>query len=391
MKKKLLPLLLAITCVFSASCGNTADSTGSSDKAITTPTETTTTTELTTPTETTASQSSLTEVVTTTKDPTPADATENMGKAQKIELSGNKDDVFVVNEACYAVTENAILYFEKGTTIRGDIGTSIDRKMKEVSEITGLTYEYKNEPALAEKFKDYCGLYFEEGDFKDLNFDNSYVNIVVTELVDAQIPYAYYNFAVLDADYIYSDGEDDPGAAYHELTHVIFLNNYGDIGETLNEGLALHFTEQILMNYGIQTWSWIMYYQPGNINAAYILEGADGFESEFYLNEYNDQYSYFYGCIFMNFIAESYGKETFLDIADAVTKSGYERNFDGDTDEEIKENLKKSDEIIKEAIISVTEEGVFEKFAGWYKDNNKRLFDDWKTYMTSIGEDVSFL
>lgn len=391
MKKKLLPLLLAITCVFSASCGNTADSTGSSDKEITTTTETTTTTELTTPTETTTSQPSQTEVVTTTKTQTPADATENMGKAKKIELSGNKDDVFVVNEACYAVTENAILYFEKGTTVRGDIGTSIELKMKEVSEITGLTYEYKNEPALTESFKNSCSLYFEEGDFKDLNFDNSYVNIVVAELVDAQIPYAYYNFVVLDPDYIYYDGEDDPGAAYHELTHVIFLNNYADMGETLNEGLATYFSEQILMNYGIQTWSWIMYYQPGNIDAAYILEGADGFESEFYLNEYYDQYSYFYGYMFMNFIEETYGKEAFLDIADAVTKSDYERSFDGDTDEEIKENLKKSDEIIKEAIISVTEEGVFEKFADWYKDNNKRLFADWKTYMTSIGEDVSFL
>ena len=134
-----------------------------------------------------------------------------------------------------------------------------------------------------------------------------------------------------------------------------------------------------------------MYYQPGNIDAAYILEGADGFESEFYQNEYYDQYTYFYGYMFMSFIEETYGKEAFLDIADAVTKSDYERNFNGDTDEEIKENLKKSDEIIKGAIISVTEEGVFEKFAGWYTDNNKRRFDDWKTYMTSIGEDVSFL
>lgn len=373
MKNKIIYFLLAVACVFSCSCGNSSDK---NTKETTTEATTTTTTVATTTTNATTTTAPVEEEI-------KVDPTENKGKAVKIELSGDKNDSFVTEEACYAVTENAILYFSEGVTVRGDIGECAEKKLADVERITGLDFkvkvesEYDIQPAI--------DLYFGEGNFEGLNADNTYVNILIVNLENDEIEWADHNHALLDDEDLYFEAEVS-NVAHHELIHVVFLNNYVDLGATLDEGIAEFYTEKLMKEYKNQTWSWVQYYFPYDFDDSSILNGKDGFECNF-VNEENRSYHYTYGLFFVHFLYETYGENILNDIGKAATDDKFDSSYDPNDESTIKAD----DEQLKNIIISVTEDDVFEKFAQWYKDNLSRLQTEWKDYMTSIGEDVSFI
>ncbi len=374
MKKKLIAYLLAVVCVFSCGCGKNSDKDNK---------ETTTMTTTTTVTTTTAPKDETTTTTTAPEVEIKVDPTENKGTAPMIELSGDKNDSFVVEEDCYAVTENAILYFREGITIRGDIGECAEKKLADVSRITGLDFE----PKVDSEYDLQSGIdvYFGEGSFKELNADNSYVNILIVNLENDEIEWAEYNQLLLDDEDLYFESEN-LSVAHHELIHVAFLNNFANLGATLNEGIAEFHAEKLMKEYENNTWSWVQYYFPYEFDDSSILSGKDGFECNF-VNEENRSYHYTYGIYFAHFLYETYGENIFKDIGKAATDDKFNPSYDPYDESTVKAD----DEQLKNIIISVTDDDVFDKFSQWYQDNLSRLQTQWKDYMTSIGEDVSFL
>ena len=219
-----------------------------------------------------------------------------------------------------------------------------------------------------------------------MNEDSSRVNLMIVTLEGAQIEWAGCNYAVLDDQDLYYDCES-PEIAHHELTHTVFLNNGVDLGPTLNEVLSTFYSEKNMKKQGIQTWSWIQYYDFFNFDDKCITSGADGFDHAFHYAD-DRSFHYTYGFIFCKFLEDAYGDDIFVKLLNAATVDNFDASYSPDDE---KSSLAHDTEQMKKIIISVTEKNVFDKFAEWYSsqwDNEKQ---EWKDYMTSIGEDVSFL
>ncbi len=359
----------------------------SETEATTTAPETTTsvqdtqTEEKTTAVTTTAATEETTAAPVESK---PQDAAYNKGKAPEIKLSGNPDDSFVAEEDCYILTENAVLYIKSGATVRGDLAECAEKKLADVSKVTGLDFKLKKPQT--DSVQSVLDLYYDSESFKEMNENNSRVNLIIVTLEGAEIEWAGCNYAVLDDQDLYYDCET-ADVAHHELTHTIFLNNGADLGPTLNEGIATFFSEKNMEQQGAHTWSWIQYYDHYGFDDKCILEGADGFDHAFHYAD-DRSFHYVYGFTFCKFLEDTYGKDVFKKLLDAATSDGFDASYSPDDEAG---SLAHDTEHMKKIIISVTEKNVFEKFAEWYSSEWSNEKQEWKDYMTSIGEDVSFL
>ncbi len=359
----------------------------SETEATTTAPETTTsvqdtqTEEKTTAVTTTAATEETTAAPVESK---PQDAAYNKGKAPEIKLSGNPDDIFVAEEDCYILTENAVLYIKSGATVRGDLAECAEKKMADVSKVTGLDFKLKKRQT--DSVQSVLDLYYDSGSFKGMNEDDSRVNLIIVTLEGAEIEWAGCNYAVLDDQDLYYDCET-ADVAHHELTHTVFLNNGADLGPTLNEGIATFFSEKNMEQQGSHTWSWIQYYDHYGFDDKCILDGADGFDHAFHYAD-DRSFHYVYGFTFCKFLEDTYGEDIFRKLLNAATADGFDASFSSDDEAG---SLAEDTEHMKKIIISVTEKDVFEKFAEWYSSEWGNEKQEWKDYMTSIGEDVSFL
>lgn len=268
--------------------------------------------------------------------------------------------------------------------MRGDLGKCAESKMADICKVTGLDFELKT--AAADDISSILELYFDSGSYLGMNSDASRVNLMVVTLEGAEIEWAGCNFALLDDEDLYYECEI-ADVAHHELTHTIFLNNGVDIGPTMEEGLATFYSEKLMEENGFHTWSWVQYYFPYNFDNACIFEGADGFDVAF--DDAPDRsFHYTYGFIFCKFLEDTYGNDIFVKIRDAATKDRFDSSFSPDDAEA---SLAEDTKQLKEIIISVTDVDVFDKFTQWYSAEWTGEIQRWKDYMTSIGEDVSFL
>lgn len=314
----------------------------------------------------------------------PQETAYNKGKAPEIKLSGNSDDSFVAEEDCYILTENAVLYIESGSAVRGDLAECAEKKMADVSKTTGLDFKLKKRQT--DDVQSILDLYYDSESFKGMNEDNSRVNLMIVTLEGAEIEWAGCNYAVLDDQDLYYDCET-ADVAHHELTHTVFLNNGADLGPTLNEGIATFFSEKNMEQQGAHTWSWIQYYDQFGFDDKCILDGADGFDHAFHYAD-DRSFHYVYGFTFCKFLEDTYGKDIFIKLLNAATADGFDASYSPDDEAG---SLAEDTEHMKKIIISVTEKDVFEKFAEWYSAEWGNEKQEWKDYMTSIGEDVSFL
>lgn len=395
MRKKILSFLVAISCLMAVGCTekNTATQQKSSQPAVSTTTANTSQTEPT-PEATESALPSLeaapstTEVTAAVEEESAASqqksAVVNKGTAPEITLSGDPNDVFIAEENCYAVSENAVIYIERGATVRGHLIECAEAKMTDICKVTGLDFDLKTQPDT--DIQSVFDVYYDSSSYVGMNEDNSRVNIMLVTLEGGEIEWAGRNMALLDDEDVYYDCEYFD-VAHHELTHTILLNNGVNLGPTLEEGLATFYSEVALEEYSYNTWNWAQYYYPADFDDACILDGADGFDHAFHYAP-DRSFHYIYGYIFCTFLEDVYGDDIFMDIRNAATKDGFDASFYPDNEEA---SLAEDTEQMKKIIISVTDNEVFDKFAAWYAEDWENEKTEWKAYMTSLGEDVSFM
>ncbi len=278
--------------------------------------------------------------------------------ALEVELSGNAEESFTAEEDCYVEGEQVIIYIQSGVTINQDVLNVTEDIMASLSETTGLSFDKKFEPDSDMSSRD---MYFEEGAFTGLNEDATKVNVMIVNLEDGAVPWAWENNAILD-DEDYDFELTGYQAIYHELTHVLQFRNGVALGSTLDEGYATYVSAKAQQSDGIVPWSAMQYYYPYDFDDSVIFGGESSFH-----HAYNDrEIPYQYGFRFVSFLMDTYGEDVYINILNEATAQGFNNSYDPENEEEsMKEDTVQMIEIIK----SQTSEDVFEQFIQWY--NNK--------------------
>ena len=287
-----------------------------------------------------------------------------------LSLSGNPEEIITVTENSYYPGEQYVLYFEKGTKIPGDIALRVERTMKELETLFGLSYaktKYVNpEPWRGEYFG---------GGFRGINEDHEKVDIIViSNREDGAIEWSDTGTSMLyDEDFDLSQGIYD--TVFHELAHVLHLRQGPYLGQAFEEGVGLYAQYQISRKENYPSWTMIQYvdtegYLPNYDTTALLADAEQEFRHVTTAPRSAEQLHYHYGIRFITFLTETYGEQIIAKISEVSRKYSYE---DDDVDAMIR--------VIKEA----TEESVFEKFAAWLPEGWEKWCREYNTFMESFG------
>lgn len=424
MKKRVISVILAACCLLAAGCDSTTESSGASvtseavssseseaevttsavsetestaepevttaasstaEPLVTTAMTTTAEPEVTTTAATsvtTASPTATTTVTTQQEKPEePAEAPFNRGTAKEITLSGDSKDTYYIEEDCYALSDRAVFYIQKGVTVRGDMLENAEKVMDDLCEVTGLDYSIKY--CMEGVVEGWLPWYFDEGSFVDVNTEGEMVNIFIADFSDIYVQWAEHNLTALDPSDFNLD-ESGGYTAYHELSHVIYLNNGVQLGSTMDEGAAELTAEKALMMNGRQVWNWVQHYYPASFDESPVASGEDGFDYAF--NYMDDRhYAYGYGFRFIKYLEDVYGEDIYVKILNEATARGFWAGYDPSNEEE---SYKQNTEQLKSIIKSQTSEDVFDNFSSWYTSSWSGEVQKWYDYMVSIGEEM---
>ena len=367
--KKTITLTLALSLCLMTACGSTENKTG--DIASEQVTEQTTTEAVT---EAPVTTEAATEAPVTTEA-----VTEELTEAKPVpdepllSLSGKHEDVTEVQETSYYEGDRFILYFGKGAKIHGDIATVIEEVMKEEEETLGLRYE---DTAYLDENTEYPWVLEEFGSsFNGLNNDSEKLNIMVVHYADdGAIEWSDLNTILLfDEDF----EEETTGlkTVYHEMAHLLRLRQSSNLGDILEEGIALYAEDQLCRKNGLANWDMIQFYDingyQANYDASGIRKDPEGMFREINVAERSkEQPEYAYGIRFLTFLHETYGQDVVKKLTETAAKYSFEYD---NTDMIIR--------VLKEA----TSEDVFERFGKWLPDGWKTWCEGYKTYMEPYG------
>ena len=296
-------------------------------------------------------------------------------KEPRITLSGNAADVVQVKENSYYEGDRYVLYFEKGTTIHGDMAKQIEKIMKDEEDLFGLKYE-KTEYLASTSQKDFRKE--ELGDsFAGVNPEREKVDILIMDYKDdGAIEWSDVNTILLfDEDFEAETG--GMRTVYHEMGHVLRLRQSPQLGSIIEEGIGNYSEDMLTRKNGIPDWSLMQYYEAGNTEALYDASAIEA-DPEKAFREINDasrsstQPEYAYGFRFIHFLRETYGEDVVKKLSETAGRHGFEPK---DTDAVI--------QILKET----TSEDVFERFGKWLPEGWKKWCAGYREYMQPFGFD----
>ncbi len=357
MKKLILAAAFAAVCLSLAAC---------SSSAVSAP--------VSAPSTSDSVQVSLSD--TANADETADVPDDSLQQVQKITLSGNPEDVFTAETDCYTEGDKVVLYFGKGVNVRGDMLAMTERVMNELSSITGLDYERNCD---YNEYTEFRNLGLENSTFEHINPKSEKINVVLAYNPEKHsIQCAFENGALLD-EYDYDMNETGCQILYHELSHVIHLRNSGYVGRTLGEGYAVYLSELAMRQAKMPVWSHIQHYMPVSFDDSIIAKGAEGFSCEADTFEGN----YDYGLRMVLFLEETYGKGTFMKVADEAVAHGFDYSYEGEDLQAAKDADTR--DLIR-IISAATSEDVFDRFAKWYEKSWDDKVRDYTAYMESIGQ-----
>ncbi len=374
INKNALILSLALALCSAAGCGNAEkDTAGTTTAGVTEQSTVKATTEEAATTE----EDTLPVTEAVTEAPTEPDTEEPkiIPDEPLLTLSGNREDVTEVTETSYYEGDRYILYFEKGVRVHGDIAKQIEKVMKEEEELLGLSYA---KTAYLDANPEYLWVLEEFGsDFNGLNNDSDKVNIMIEHYADdGAIEWSDLNTILL----FYEDFEDDTNGmktVYHEMAHVLCLRQSSNLGDIIEEGIAIYTEDQLCRKNNIANWDLVQFYDINGSTPIYdataIKEDPEKMFREINTAERSSQQpEYAYGVRLMYFLTETYG----TDIIKKLTEVAGKYNFEYDnTDMIIK--------VLKEA----TSEDVFEQFGKWLPNGWKNWCEGYKAYMKPFGFD----
>ncbi len=302
------------------------------------------------------------------EDPQPKDEEK---QDQKLELSGNSEDVIVTDVNSYYESERFFLYIEKGCKIYGDIAVKLEGIMDELEEKYSLSFTKQ----FFDGDTDWREFYF-DGSYQGINVDCEKINIMIMDYKDdGRVEWAANNQVMLFDEDLDPDGPYIE-AVYHELTHVLRLNQSQQLGVIFEEGLALNSEYRLMQKHNLEVWSIFIYTRDDSFINPYdesdILNDAEQAFRDIEAAERDEyQKEYQYGIRFVTFLIEEYGENVIKDISDTATASNLQY---GDTDMVIS--------IIKQA----TSEDVFERFSAWLPEGWDRFSNEYNNYMSQFEE-----
>lgn len=289
-----------------------------------------------------------------------------------VTLSGQAEDTFVAQQDCYAKSDDVVIFFQKGMTVRGDMLAYVEEVMADLCQATGLTFE-QNYPSGDNSYA--LDSYYEPGVFSHVTADQGKIYVLVADIAGYS-PWAATNLIVLD---IPDMERDNPFAIYHELAHVIYMRNATDMGLCIDEGLATWTVDRIYRSKGIVDWTTSFYMDSTTFDDACIAAGAEGFCHTFD----NSDDNYCYGYRFITFLTETYGEEIIMKLLNAATADGFDPCFGED---EAADKLADTQHM-KKILFSVAGEDVFDRFALWHEEELPGQLDEFFAYMRSMGEE----
>ncbi|MBO4749617.1 MAG: hypothetical protein J5546_04815 [Lachnospiraceae bacterium] len=364
MKKKLLILVSLLTiAAFSACLGRTTVP-GREDSSIQS-SEESMTAESTQPSEKS----------------TPAPESTQKNRPKQITLSGNRDDLLLVDDFCYVEGEKFFLLMEKDICVPGDYADNVALIIDQLEKETGLTFAISN-PIIP---CDACSVKYGYNPWEDFVFGQKVpIHLFVDRESVGYISCASAEFANIYDYNLFSDELWDSVPAYHdnpwrrdgvieyeavahELTHVLTLR-YAKMPKILTEGLADYYAEKVILaladqNADFEKSARIMYFTE-SVKDAITPETAE----DIFLNDYSDQApierqdEYTLGRLYGIFLAENYGDTFLKDFLAVSKKAGYGyRTFLGD--------LQETDRVVlTEEFKKLFGDDVFQKFGEWYQN-----------------------
>ena len=301
----------------------------------------------------------------------PEDPKDEEKKEQKIELSGNPDEVIKTDINSYYESKRFFLYIEKGCEIRGDIAVKLEGIMDELEEMYSLSYNKR----FFDGDSDWRDFYF-GGSFYGINEDCDKINVLIMDYKDdGRVEWATNNLVLLfDEDFDPQDTYID--VTYHEFTHLLRLNQSQHMGDIFEEGIAVNSQYRLAQKHNLPVWSIFVYTRDEGLlnpfDESVILNDAEQAFRDIEAGERDEnQKEYQYGIRFVTFLLEEYGNDVIKDISDAAYNSNLEY---GDTDKVIS--------IIKQE----TSDDVFEKFSAWLPEGWDKFCTEYNNYMSQFEE-----
>ena len=294
-----------------------------------------------------------------------------------ISLSGNKSDVYKMEEDCYYKGDYYIIYFTKDCVVSGDVCENIENVMDRCEELYGMGYNNYEHLTVYPWRKTFTGL---QQIYNGLNQNNHRVNIVVIpdvegyidEYADDSVIFLYDKYLDMDGGYF--------GYVIAGLARALRQRQGGFMGEIFERGVAL-YTEEVIG-------------RENNIPDKRMPNLIDATEAEFNKNDVindpsgvfkeqeegkevegedyvilDEQYLNNYGYRFVSFLIKNYGPEIVKKISNESLKYDYDYGF---VDIEF--------DILKGA----AGDDVFDKFSQWLINDCDNYFNDYKTFLNSV-------
>jgi len=283
-----------------------------------------------------------------------------------LKLSGDANDIITVESNSYYEGDRFVLFFEKGVTVDGAIADKVKQAMNDNEKVLGLSYD---EYGYAEP-TNWRGELF-GGAFTGINEDMKKVNVLVMkDPKDGSIEWADSDCVLLfDTDFDLRNNVFD--TVYHELAHALRLRNGSNLGQIIEEGVALYAEDRVSRLQKYPDWSIIQYVNYGGYQSTYddkdLIADPEGYFTTINNEERSAaQNHYQYGIRFITFLYDEYGNDVLKTITENSHKYTYRYN---DTETIVK--------IIKES----TSEDVFDRFRKWLPEGWKAFGKDYVEYI----------
>lgn len=274
-----------------------------------------------------------------------------------IELSGNPEDEYVLEQPEYVETDKFIIFMDTGTKVYGNTVELIETIFELTEKETGLSPDAKADynflPNDGPK-RTFLSTVFEG---VDPNNEKYHVYVVPSK---KSVPCGGYGSLTVNP----MDLEIAAGDGYvfvHEYTHSLQAANGPWLNHSLDEGFATYITAQITKRDEIINFNFDADYNYSNYPTEITRENAE----QLFLEEPEDGWDdYLYGYRFMHFLMENYGEDIYRKIlAEALVMLPEGEN-----------QISREDSAV--CVKKCTSETVFEEFGDWMQVNKERFEED---------------
>jgi len=268
-------------------------------------------------------------------------------------LSGNPEDVYVLERPEYVETEDFILFMDTGTKVYGNTVELIKIIFSLAEKETGLsmdaqadyyTVQIGPEPIFASDIFNYV----------DPKYEKYHIYVVPYEKWTAGGGYREMTLNPEDLEIAAGEG----WVIVHEYIHSLHVANGPWMSPILNEGLTTYMTGRIAKKDEIINFDFDADYNYSYYPTEITRENAE----QIFLTEPEDGWDdYLYGYRFMHFLMENYGEDIFHRmLAEALEMVKWGTN-----------TLTREESAV--CVKKVTSPNVFEEFGDWMQVNKKRF------------------